>query len=93
MAACYSSIKHHKLKSGAEGKEEIGDSQEPLRIILYINQLCVSYGLKKGMYNFISITTFINYNCIHYSETFNDNYILLSLKYFTSVLKAYFCSC
>ena len=26
-------IKHHKLKSGAEGEEEIGDSQEPLRII------------------------------------------------------------
>ena len=29
MAACYSSIKQHKLKSGAEGEEEIGDSQEP----------------------------------------------------------------
>ena len=34
VAACYSSIKHHKLKSGAEGEEEIEDSQEPLRIIL-----------------------------------------------------------
>ena len=32
FCACYSSIKHHKLKSGAEGEEEIGDSQEPLRI-------------------------------------------------------------
>ena len=32
FGACYSSIKHHKLKSGAEGEEEIGDSQEPLRI-------------------------------------------------------------
>ena len=29
----YSSIKYHKLKSGAEGEEEIGDSQAPLRII------------------------------------------------------------
>ena len=28
VAACYSSIKHHKLKIGAEGEEEIGDSQE-----------------------------------------------------------------
>ena len=61
MTACYSSIKHHKLKSGAEGKEEIRDSQEQLRIILYIYQLCVSYGLKKkGMHNFISITTFLD---------------------------------
>ena len=46
MAACYSFIKHHKLKSGA-GEEEIGDSQEPLRIILLIYKLFVSYGLKK----------------------------------------------
>ena len=30
----YSSMKHHKLKSGAEGEEEIGDSQETLKIIL-----------------------------------------------------------
>ena len=29
-----SSIKHHKLKSGAEEKEEIRNSQEQLRIIL-----------------------------------------------------------
>ena len=29
--ACYSSVKYHKLKSGAEGEEEIGDSQEPLK--------------------------------------------------------------
>ena len=38
MEVFYSSIKHHKLKRrgavGAEGEEEIGDSQEPLRIIL-----------------------------------------------------------
>ena len=34
METCYSSIKHHKLKSGAEGEEEIGDCQEPLTIIL-----------------------------------------------------------
>ena len=31
MVPCYSSIKHHKLKSGAEGEEVIGDSQEPHR--------------------------------------------------------------
>ena len=60
MAAGYSSIKHHKLKSGAEGEEEIGDSKEPLMIILLIYQLCVSYDLKKCMHNFISsITTFL----------------------------------
>ena len=29
-AACYSYLKHHKLKSGAEGEEEIRDSQEQL---------------------------------------------------------------
>ena len=34
-------------ESGAEGEEEIGDSQEPLRIIPYIYQLSISYGLKK----------------------------------------------
>ena len=52
MAAYYSSIKHHKLKSGAEGEEEIEDSQEPLRIILSIYQLCVSYGQKKTYVQF-----------------------------------------
>ena len=31
---CYSSIKLCKLKSGANGEVEIGDSQKPLRIIL-----------------------------------------------------------
>ena len=34
VAAGYSSIKHHKLKSGAEGEEEIGESQEQLLLIL-----------------------------------------------------------
>ena len=33
-AACYSSMNHHKLKSGTEGEEDIGDSQELIRIIL-----------------------------------------------------------
>ena len=30
MAACYSSIKHHNLKSGAEEEEEIGDLKNHL---------------------------------------------------------------
>ena len=36
MAACYSSIKHQKSKSGAEGEEEIGNSQEPLKFINFV---------------------------------------------------------
>ena len=39
-------------ESAAEGKEEIGDSQEPIRIILYFKQLFVSYGGLKKMYTF-----------------------------------------
>ena len=79
MAACYSSIKHHKLKSATEGEEEIGFSQEPLRIILQIHQLCVSYGLKKRMYNFISITMFM--------ET---SYIILSIIVKSSTLTIFY---
>ena len=67
MAACYSSIKqsikHNKLKSGAEGKEEIGNSQEPLRIFY---QFCVSYGLKKTYVLFHSITTFTELTTLLY---------------------------
>ena len=69
--ACYSSIKHHKLKSGTEREEEIGDSQEPLRIILY--ELCVSYGLKQ---------TYVQF---HFYYHVHGNYIIVSiiLKYST----------
>ena len=72
-------------ESGAEGEEEIGDSQEPVRIILYIYQLSISYGLKKKLiYNFISIsynvleTTLLYSLDVCHSEIFSS-----SLKYFT----------
>ena len=58
MEVCYSSAPLVEKECGA-GEEEIGDSQEPLRIILKIYHLSISYSLKKIMYNFISITTFM----------------------------------
>ena len=79
MAACYSSIKHHKLKSGAEGEEEIGDFQEPLMIILLIYQLCVSYDLKKMyvQFHFFYYHVLGNYIIVSIILKSSNSYILL----------------
>ena len=71
---------HIEKESGAEGKENVGDSQATLDSQLHTT----SYGLSNL---FISITMFMNTTflyCIYAILNLSNSYILTSLKYLSS---------